>query len=272
MGESNKDAQMMHETTEASELSQPIHPTPESIHDRREGRNSSSSKQSSLFNSRDAYSQLNLLIQLFDNHLSSVFALRHSLNKGESTRITFENLWLLFDLGELIFVRHPGGKGFGQLPGLSRVTNLTGGRVNPYPDYKDLMSSNSGRVDPFPFHNPNEFSSHITQQRYPLQNQDSRLGSFYINAYKLESDGESFGPLETEWVIPAWDGERAIHDLECFPVRFCRAGIDFPNESIDAWKHEIIQRGKQFSQLTPETLREYHGIGVDDDFTERKVN
>ena len=254
MGEDNESDQTAQEAIEASESPKTIQSISEPMHKRPEGKNLGNSEESPLFKSRIAYLQLNLLITLFDNHLSSLFAIRHNLNKGESTTIIFENLWLLFDVGELVFMRNPGGEGFEQLPRLSRVTHFTGGRLDP--------------------HDKTEISPEYHESLHRTRHGGTRvhhLGKFYINSYMLESDGRNFGPEQTEWTIPSWDGERAIRDLECFPVRFCRPGIDFPCESLDAWKHELVQGGKDFSRLTPGSLREYHGSGVDEHFTEQTV-
>ncbi|KAL8795042.1 MAG: hypothetical protein Q9195_002490 [Heterodermia aff. obscurata] len=257
---SDGSGQTMHETPGASEIPQPLQSTLEPMHERREENKSSNSAESSLFKSRKAYLLLNLLIRLFDRYLSSVFALRHNLSKGETTTITFENLWLLFDLGELVFIRHPGGNRSGQLPRLSRVTSFTGGRINSSDRINLSDKSSVGANSSWGL-----WGSHAKTKRP----KEDVSGPFQINTYILESDGEHFGPLVTELTIPHWDGERAIHDLECFPIRFCRPGVDFPNESLDAWKHELVQSGRQFSRLKPGTVKEYHGIGIDENLTEQ---
>ena len=259
MEEINENDPTMNETSEASEIPQSVQSTREPRHERAGRSRSCNGKEPQLLESRDAYLQMKLLIQLFDRYLKPVFALRNSLNNGEPTTITFENLWLLFDLGELVFVRYPGGKESGLLPRLNRVTHFTGGRLDACEECED--------DDP----REGSWGSWGGSFKLPKVKHD-QSGTFYISTYGLESDGEKFGPLETEWWFPTWDGERAIHDLECFPVRFCRPGIDSPNESLDAWKHELVERGKQFSRLKPGTLREYHGIGVDENLTEQEVN
>ena len=257
MGGTNQSEQTVQETSEASENFRPIQSTLEPVYETPGDTKPSSSEESTRYESKNAYLHLKLLIQLFDNHLSSVFALRHSLNTGESTTITFENLWLLFDHGELVYLRNSDGTALGQLPMLGRVTQFTGGRRAPH-------CIDEGDINPITY-GPK-------WSRYIPLNETNCLGQFTISVYMIESDGENFGPTQLRWMIPTWDGERAINDLECFPVRFCRPGVDFPHDSLDAWKYELAQGGKQFSRLTSGSLMEYHGIGINEDLTEQEVN
>jgi hypothetical protein len=72
-----------------------------------------------------------LLVELFDGSLKSVFDLRRAFRQGSEggkTTLEFEDLWLLFEPGELVYERQPNDPSPNSPPKLWRVLQFSGSR------------------------------------------------------------------------------------------------------------------------------------------------
>ena len=204
---------------------------------------SQSSLNEERMTSREALERLRLLMKLLDEDLRPIFHQRRGLCDGTTDQVPFENLWLLFDVGELVYQRP---KYSHSPPQLLRVTQFTGGR----------------RVL-----NDNESSTSASLQH---RNEDSHaewVGQrpFYIWAFTLDFDGEVFGPVEEAISILPWQGLRLVADLDILPIRFCRQGVHFDSRyaSIDLWKTALVNEGKSIARLGLMAFRKYEGTSLE---------
>lgn len=193
---------------------------------------------------QDALLELDLLLDLFDQQLKPVFDLHDSLRKGETKTILFQDLWLLFHVGELVYERKPGRQCSGTPPRLCRVTQFQGGRPI-------LNNKPSRNTDPL---------RNKVDQLFEKESK-GKQDKFTIRFFTLHSDGENLGPMVEAYGIPAWDTPRDIRELKVYPEHFCIAGEDFPNVSLKDWKDPLIHGGMSFADFRPGALRYYDGIG-----------
>jgi hypothetical protein len=193
------------------------------------------------FESPQALRLLEILQELFDLHLRSVFDLRAALREGTVETISFDDLWLLYSIGELAYQREPQRD---HPPSLVRITQVNGGR--------QLL--NNGE---FKTADPLRNASLV----YGV-NSKEKENRLYIRYYTLDFDGEHYGPVENAMTIPPWKGLRNIHDLKIFPIQFCRPGREFNSETfqtLEAFKSHVFARGRKFVGLKTIDHKHYNG-------------
>jgi hypothetical protein len=135
------------------------------------------------FRSEEAHNELQLLMRLFDEHLAPVFQLRRGLRSGTQTKISFENLWLLFELGDILYKKHQDKK---SPPTLAKVTSITGGRT--------ILNS-----DPW---NPQDPLLKQKKESTFAKESNGREGLFCLRYFQIDSDGATIFPREWLMTIP----------------------------------------------------------------------
>ena len=145
--------------------------------------------------SQKAFQHQQLVIQMFDEDLKSIFDLRDDYAKGMLEQVAFESLELLFSLRNLL--REPDR---GHPPALVRVSYVTGDRR--------MLNHESFK------------SSHLDQRLNPGENSECIENRFSIHIYSLSFDGESYGRIDTYLSIPGWERMMNVRWLECFPVQY----------------------------------------------------
>ena len=187
------------------------------------------------YDSEKALRHLNLLKELLGTYLKPIFDLRNGFRNAEYETVAFQDLWLLFEVGGLVFQREPQAH---YPPCISRVTQFDGGR--------QLL-------------NNSEFKTAESRKDIPGPNSKGVENRFYIRHYRLDFDGEHYGPIEDAVSIPPWDGTRSVYDLKVFPLGFCRTGIDHSFANLKDFQDHIISRGRKFIKLDLINHRYYNG-------------
>lgn len=188
-----------------------------------------------VFESRRAYEHLKLVKELLFTHLKPIIELRKSYRSGTRKTVSFQDLWLLYEVGGLVFQREPSPN---YPPSISRVTYFDGGR--------ELL-------------NNGEFKGAEPRKDIPGKDSKGAENRFYLRYYRLDFDGEDYGPVEDGFSIPPWEGTRSVYSLKAFPLCFCRDTIDHAFGSIDDFQEHVIQRGKKFVELDPISHKHYDG-------------
>ena len=187
------------------------------------------------FESKKACEYLKLISNLVARYLKPIIELRKRYQNGTHKTISYQDLWLLYEVGGLVFQREP-------LPSypatISRVTHFDGGR--------ELL-------------NNGEFKGAEPRKDIPGPNSKGTENRFYLRHYRLDFDGEYYGPVEEAFSIPPWEGIRSVYDLKAFPLQFCRNGIDHKFESLEDFRNHVIKRGKKFVELDPINHKHYRG-------------
>lgn len=138
------------------------------------------------YKDEDLQRDLNLLIEFLDHDLKSTFELRRNVRDGIDTEVEYEDLWHVFQRGDIIVSRHSPEHAF-------RLLNFAGGR--------DPLSHG-----PF-FH----------QERL---NRAVAVDGFALDCYSLSSDGVSYVPIIEHFSIRRFFGTQRITELPYFPLKF----------------------------------------------------
>lgn len=194
------------------------------------------------FQSKSALEHLQLVTKLLEVDLKPIVDFRCGYEQATIPTVTFENLWLLFSFGGLVYYREPVKD---HPPALARVTSCNGGR----------RLLNNGK-----FENSDPHQQANTPQ--PGENSKGKENRFYIRQYTLDFDGESYGPVENIIAMPAWAGSRNVHDLKVFPFQYCTPNRDFDGAkfpSANDYKAHLIERGRKFVSLGSIAHKRYDG-------------
>lgn len=152
--------------------------------------------------------------------------------------IAFDNLWHLFFTGDIIY--HP------KLDQALQVLCVHNGRaiIDAYVDNTD---ANAPAIP------------QIAGSSSPFQ----------ILAVGIDFNGESFGPVEHEYIIESWEGEQTITSLPVYPIEYARvAGDESEAEAIpfpSAKEAALRLRGAKFCELVNSSQvahREYRGFDI----------
>ncbi|CZR67834.1 uncharacterized protein PAC_17733 [Phialocephala subalpina] len=199
----------------------------------------------SQLQSAEAREHFGLLKRLFEENLGYLFTIRRELRDHTRTTVEFEHLWLLFDLGDIVYEREANDNPLG-VPRLWKITHYGGGR--------EILNDNAPDItDPF------------IKDATPKANSKGKENPFHIRGFYLESSGKAIFTEEDGYTIPPWDGERPVHELKLFPYHFCEPGRDFTDENRGAWLKRLVKEGRTYSTLRPGKVVYLKGIGVGED-------
>ncbi|KAL2072396.1 hypothetical protein VTL71DRAFT_11739 [Oculimacula yallundae] len=167
------------------------------------------------------------LVHLLDTDLKPLCDLRKSIEAETIKTIAHEDLWHLFQPGDLVISR-------GFKPRAYRVLHVTGGR--PFLD-REWKPPASADID-----EPRQANRYTKVS--PL-----RLDCFYI-----DFDGKFFGPTPHVFEINPYEGKKAIESLEVHPLRF------------DAERGTVLdmleKRGRRFVELAHISHKRYTGLSL----------
>ena len=187
------------------------------------------------FESKNAYEHLRLVKTLLATHLNPIFELRKGYLNATHTIVAFQDLWLLFEAGGLVWQREPQP---GYPPSISRVTHFDGGR--------ELL-------------NNSDYKGRLPRRIVCGPNSKGAENRFFLRHYTLDFNGENYGPVEDILSMPPWEGTRSVYDLKVFPLNFCRDTIDHKFTSREAFLQHVIRRGKDFVNFDTINHRRYKG-------------
>jgi hypothetical protein len=173
-------------------------------------------------------SHLQCLVDFLDNDLKPVFELRRDLAAGKVREIAFEDLWHLFNPGDLIISP--------KQRQAYRVFHTCGGRP--------ILT----RCEKF-------------QKRVAVTN-------FRINCFYIDFNQTTLGPVYEMVSIGEYSGKRditALHgDFYC-NTGFGRVSV-FPARFLgnrESFIANLIKRGRRLHKLEPFSFKRYHGFGYE---------
>lgn len=192
----------------------------------------------------DALQDLECLIEFMDDDLIPV--VRQYQFPSTYPKINFRDLWYLYRPGEWVTLDERRGRQFSpdagpenekppgqpgnlgeRVAGFWRVRKTVGGRPKLSPPNKD------------------------ERNRAP----SNELTPLTVRCYRIDYDGDGFGPIWVDFDFQPWEGERLIENLEIVPVRLLKKARE---------KRELyIKRGKQFMDLTTPQHRIHAGPLLD---------
>jgi hypothetical protein len=197
--------------------------------------------------------ELLILIDLFDVQLSSVFQRRRNLlgeggfQDSSNTVIEFADLWLLYEPGQLVYMRQSADTSRSRSPPqLWQVLQYSGARkvlnndsnMNLNDAYSDTAGAGS----------------------------KDKMNRFVLKGFTYDTDEQSGTcvPIEQTLNIPHWSGFREIRSLFAFPVAFCRPNFEFPDASGEKYLERLSLEGQQMCELKQGMIKSYKGPGIDE--------
>lgn len=171
---------------------------------------------------------LQLIVEFIDTGLAETQTLRRQISDGTLQKISFDNLWHLFNPGELIVNR-------GQYQAY-RVLHVAGGR----PLFSSERPLDGGNND------DREPASEI--------HRDWTRSDFDIDCFSVFFDGEEIVPVPRQITIPEYGGERAITSLAVFPPKFLKENVSV--------REALLERGKRFKKAAGVQHKMYTGSTI----------
>ncbi|MCJ1382834.1 hypothetical protein MMC17_005947 [Xylographa soralifera] len=172
---------------------------------------------------KDAKEHFQLLIKLMDEYLIDLINMRGDVVSGKLQKIGFENLWLLYQTGDIVVSSQADHQAY-------RVLQVSGGRPLMVP-YIDGIDEPQG-TDRKGFKNS------------PLT----------INLVKLDFDGINLGPVQEQREIREFEEEIPITKLEVYPINLAKNSTRL--------RSDLVERGRKFVRLAKIEHMQYSGLNV----------
>lgn len=178
-----------------------------------------------------AVAELRILFEFIDTRLKGILDVRRQIQDGTLRTISFSNLFLLFNPGDIVFAEEPKKQA-------CKVFSTSGG----------LPLNRTKAAE-------NRHGSHHNDLYY--YNEHDVATPFIIDCYHLAFDGNTYGPLQKTFVIPYFAGEKQLRFLPICPEKFHARRSEF--------RSQLIKKGKLFIGLVENGLnfahRAYEGWG-----------
>lgn len=199
---------------------------------------------------------LDCLLAFIDKELKHVMDLRQKIADGKLEKISFDNLWHLFEPGDVVFSSVRPGKGNDDFSYLRSfcVHKVTGGRKS--------LSVRSSRAS----NQPHDKSAAGATDSYnrkgeyaPMSGMGITPSPFILDLNYVDFDGTYIGAQTIDKsVIKYYDGEKKITDLDFYPARFD------PEKVLKFG--ELEKRGQKFISLVERPAHKlYDGMTVGED-------
>ncbi|CAM1503810.1 Fc.00g014010.m01.CDS01 [Cosmosporella sp. VM-42] len=224
-------------------------------------------KTEDAYETREALNHFRALVQFMKQYLGSSLRTYEQIKKGKITRISFPDLWMLYDAESTIYCPAKRGnfqrlwntvddESFEtqdrQTPQAYRVLATAGG----IPIRRGL--SNQPEM-PMAFNIPYRFwklQRQMKGKERDSQNQQrmkDKYSNLIVYCYWIDYDTKKWGTVPDAFVFRAYDGEMEISSLEAYPVR--------PADTL--W-HKLKDRGMKFIKMTTVSHWAYEGLTVGD--------
>ena len=142
--------------------------------------------------SQDAINHLRLLIKFMDEDLKELINLRQTIANGTVQKIAFEDLWHLYQPGDIIVSSGLECQAY-------RILHVSGGRP--------LMHQSEKSTSSFGIQQP-------------------KNSPFVIDCFHLDFDGRKFSPVQARFQIQEYDEVRSVRRLEVYPLHLAENRAD----------------------------------------------
>ena len=188
----------------------------------------------------DALQDLTCLVEFMDEDLFPVVK-RYDPDSSHS-KICFRDLWYLYRPGDWVVLDERRGRRFSPDAGPEeeRPPSQPGNVGERSATIWRVLETEGGRPKLSP---PNK----LERNRPPV----SEVNAFCVRCYRIDYDGDRFGPIWVDFDFQPWEGEKKIEQLEVVPLRLTK-------DATDKWDN-YVARGKQFMGLITPQHRIYSG-------------
>lgn len=175
---------------------------------------------------RDARDHLKLVVDVLDEDLASLIALRRAISDCSLAKIRFKDLWNLYQPGDLV------------------VTSK-----QPYQAYRVIFVG-GGR------HLLTKFNVLNGNESVPFQYDDLRNkpSLFRIECVRLDFDGNIYGPVQVAIQIDEYNEEKKITELEVYPIGF--------SDDETELRESLTKRGHHFATYQEFKHKRYAGFNL----------
>ncbi|KAI1094968.1 hypothetical protein F5B19DRAFT_505076 [Rostrohypoxylon terebratum] len=215
---------------------------------------------------REALDHFRELLKFIEKYLEPQVKLYEEIREGTRTKVSFENLWMVFNVNDTIYC--PMKKGNQELevfldgdPNTKKY--LT--RPKATPQAYRVVSSEGG-VGVY-FDPERDDSSIITQQPMGKNNQQNKenmsisakeqFTTLKVFCFSVDSDAEKYTPIEDFFIFKPFEGEVDITSLEAYPIHF--------HPQYEQVSDMLLQRGRKFIEMTQISHMIYEGLTVGED-------
>ena len=175
---------------------------------------------------KDAKNHLQLLIHTMVMHLGPLTKLHQDIRDRAVSKIRFEDLWHLFQPGDLVVTSSQPHQAY-------RVLHVSGGRPL-------LTTTNIARSDTDP-------EAEQTSYR-------SQVSPFTVDCIRFDYDGEKFGPVQDPIKIFKYEEDRMITKLDVYPMSYA--------EKADELTKKLLDRGRRFAEYEGFQHKRYEGLSL----------
>ena len=191
---------------------------------------------------------LQCLYDFVQEELLELIELRVKIAAGTLKAISFENLWHLFEPGDLIVSRDHGHDQ------LYKAYSVTGGQIRKRPRTSDeLREIEQIRRDKSRFIPVDIYEVDYDDVEKEIREEGSSVGTwtpFQVDCYLMAYDGSDIGPVEDCKKVKHYFGERLVSELPLYPVRF--------HPEKDNFLRKMEDRGRKF--LSCAGYKRYEGM------------
>ena len=175
---------------------------------------------------KDARNHLQLLIQTMVLHLGSLTTLHKAIRDRAVSKIRFEDLWHLFQPGDLVVTSRQPYQAY-------RVLHVSGGRPL-------LTTTDIARSDKDPEAKPSSYRSQVSP--------------FTVDCVRFDYDGEKFGSVQDSFSIFEYEEDRMIIKLDVYPMSYA--------EKADELTKTLLDRGRRFAEYQGFQNKRYEGLSL----------
>ncbi|KAF4963138.1 hypothetical protein FSARC_8851, partial [Fusarium sarcochroum] len=187
------------------------------------------------------------LISFMTEYLSKQVQYLDCIKEGKESKISFENLWMLFDTGTTIYCSSRESKQIREytsqpqyVPQAFRVVGAVGGLP--------LTPSFAPNID-----DSRDSSTPVSSSR----RMKNMFSSLYVFCFNIDFDGVKYGVVEQIFMFKPFHGQVDIQSLEAYPEQFLR-----PDKAGDHPMLNLSERGEQFIDATLVSHLAYEGLTV----------
>ena len=189
----------------------------------------------------EAIIHLRILVNFMKDDMKEIFARHELLRSSKPEMVTFQDMWHLFEAGDLVVAESEFNE---------RCLELYQVSILPAADFF------SSRRPVKEISTRTEGSQHLVESVYKEETV-SAMSVFNVDVFYFDFDGQKFGPVERRLELVSFEGEKNIMDLPVYPLRF--------RKDADHFKEMMLARGMKFRELSTVNQyphREYNGLSV----------
>ncbi|KAL2012489.1 hypothetical protein VTN00DRAFT_14 [Thermoascus crustaceus] len=200
------------------------------------------------FETKDALEHFRLLVEFMDVYLGKELNKYEEYQTVKRTTIAFEDLWMIFDIGETIYC--PSRRNGLEIQ-MDEEVHTTSGRETPQA-YR-VVATVGGRKLP-----GHKTAPIVRGFQSPVLRND-KYSPLEIDCYYLDYSGSKYDCVADRFSLKPFEGEVAITSLEVYPLRF---GTHESGEDGNTLEEFLIDRGRKFIELSEVSHSLYEGLTV----------